>query len=68
MKEQAGRVRKTHGTIIRTKEKQKANVVETTSKFSTLSERGARLGMIEVHGEAKYAIYFGRTLEKAENR
>jgi len=30
IKEQAGRVRKTHGKIIRTKGKQKANVVETT--------------------------------------
>ena len=30
IKEQAGRVRKTHGTIIRTKEKQKANLAGTT--------------------------------------
>ena len=53
IKEQAGRVRKTHGTIIRTKEKQKANVAETTSNFCTLSAGGARLGMIEVLGRLK---------------
>jgi len=30
MKEQAGKVRKTHATIIQIKEKQKANIAETT--------------------------------------
>ena len=35
------------------RKKQKANVMETTGKFRTLSVGGARLGMIEILGRLK---------------
>ena len=59
-------MRKTHGTIIRTKEQQKVNVTETTWKIPHTQCGECQARNDRSPGKAKGAIYFGHRLEKEE--